>query len=181
MKQYVPLILDTISAAALAVWLGGLVVIWAVLAPLGHGPGAEIQPWFVDGLRRFASIAEACGIIVAAVQWALRRRYQKDRGLFVLDGLRMLVLFAALLCSEYGKYLILPAMTASKTALGLSTLTVLADVQGAALAGFIAMTIRLQTPQSSASPKPASVPAAAQPDVQMPVKASPRPVRRGKR
>jgi hypothetical protein len=60
----------------------------------------------------------------------------------------MLVLFAALLCAEYGRYLVIPAMAASKTSLGLSTLTVLADIQGAALAAVTTITIWLQGRQA---------------------------------
>jgi len=180
MKQHVPLILDTISAVALAIWLGGIVVIWAVLAPLGHPAGAEVHPWFVEGLRRFSVVAESCGIIIAAVQWALRRRYEKDRHLFVVDGLRMLVLFAALLCAEYGRYLVIPALAASKTSLGLSTLTILADIQGAALAAVTTITIWLlgrQLPVMAAVVSNRTTPA----NVPPPQKAAAQPYRKGKR
>jgi cytosine/uracil/thiamine/allantoin permease len=144
MRRTIPVALDTCAAVALAVWLGGLLACWLLLAPsLREAPA--VQPIFEQVLRRFSAVAEACGVILVAVQWVLRRRYQKIRTLYIADGVRMLGIFVALFFAEYGRYVLIPTLLRSGSTDALATLTALAMVQAALLVGYAALTGWLQS------------------------------------
>ena len=155
MKRYVPLTLDTIAVLALAVWLGGLAVCWLALAPATHGAPAEAIPaaqkLFAETLRRFSAIAESCGIVLAAIQWVLRRRYERSRPQFLADGVRMVAMFVALFAAEYGRYVLIPTLTKTQSPGALNAIAGCAVAQAVLLAGYAAVTLWLQSPALAAS------------------------------
>jgi putative copper export protein len=154
MRRFIPLILDTIAVVALAVWLGGLVACWMVLSPTVNGMPVETIPMaqklFAETLRRFSGVVEACGLVLAAIQWVLRRRYQRDQSLFVADGARMLVVFVALFCAEYGRYVLIPTLLKTQAPAAASTLAALAVAQAVLLIGYTGITGWLRLPRLSA-------------------------------
>src|SRR5690348_4203242 len=133
MKRYIPVVLDTIAVLALAVWLGGLAVCWLVLSPLVRGAstadGVAVQRVFAEAVRRFSSFAETCGIILVAIQWALRRRYQSNQRLYVMDGVRMVGIFVALFAAEYGRYVLIPTLSRTHSPAAVGALAGFAIVQ----------------------------------------------------
>lgn len=162
MKRNIPLILDTLAFTALAVWLGGLAVCWAALVPAVHAAGGEpaASDIFVETLRRLSAIIESCGIILAALQWVLRRRYQRIRNLFVADGVRMLILFFALFFAEYGRYVLIPALLRTHSFAAYATLEGLALGQAVLLVVYAAITVWLQLPQPAVPARAVVTPAA---------------------
>lgn len=97
MKITISLILETAHAVALALWLGGQA---ALILLLSVGIGAAPNLFVV----RQQLVVELSGIVVVAIQYLTRRKYAKIRTLFVADGIRHLITFAALLLAEYMKY-----------------------------------------------------------------------------
>ena len=91
-------------------------------------------------------MTESCGVILAALQWVLRRRYQHNETLFVGDGVRMLVLFVALFAAEYGRYVLVPAYAKIPSASVYGALVGLGILQAVLLIGYVAITGWLQTP-----------------------------------
>jgi hypothetical protein len=79
----------------------------------------------------------------------MRRRYQRDRTLFIADGVRMLVLFVALFCAEYGRYMLLPAMPQAGSPVLFNLLSGMATVQAVTLVGYVAITGWMQMPRSA--------------------------------
>ena len=150
MKRYVPLILDTIAVVALAIWLGGLAACWMALAPAMHATPADALPAaqkvFAETLRRFSAVTESCGVILAALQWVLRRRYQHNQMLFVADGVRMLAMFVALFAAEYGRYVLIPTLIKTQSPAAVNALAGFAIVQGVLLVGYATITSWLQSP-----------------------------------
>jgi len=147
MKRHIPVILDTLAIVALAVWLGGLAVCWLVLAPSLYSAPTEaahaVQTVFAETLRRFSAITETCGIVLAALQWVLRRRYQRVQSLFVTDGFRMVAMFIALFFAEYCRYGLIPALIKAPGPSIYSVLEALAVLQAIALVAYGALTIHL--------------------------------------
>ncbi|HZO86792.1 MAG TPA: hypothetical protein VFB38_00530 [Chthonomonadaceae bacterium] len=168
MKRAVPLILDTLHALALAVWLGGLVTFWFVIIPTVQlGPRLtfnEANAIFGGPQARLGRWIELCGLMMIGVQFLLRRRYQGDRARFIGDGVRQLLTFGALLLAEYARYS-RPPPGVFYPGGGINALLIgLAIAQIALLAGVAALTAWLQLPRVTAAP------AAVEPS-QQPVKA----------
>jgi putative copper export protein len=118
MKRTALGIFDTLYLVALAVWLGGLATFGAVASPTLFD-GAALSESQADALygamlRRFTPILEGCAILLIALQFLLRRRYDKNRGQFILDGVRQLSLFAAFLLAEVCFRNLLPNLNASR-------------------------------------------------------------------
>ena len=160
MKRYIPLLLDTLTVVALAVWLGGLALCWLVLFPTVHSLSADsveiAQRVFAETLRRFSAVTETCGIILAALQWVLRRRYQRTQSLFVADAVRTVAMFVALFCAEYGRYGLVPALIRTSNSNIYQGLQALAVVQALMLLAFAAITVHLLSPRLAAISSPAS-------------------------
>ncbi len=159
MKRYIPLLLDTCALVALALWLGGLAVCWTVLAPTTRSIPSDGLAAAHDVLNRtvyrFSAIVELCGLVLVALQWVLRRRFQRSKSLFVVDGARTLVVFIALFCGEYGRYVIIPTLIKSDSAGAYTTLAILALVQAILLIGYMAVTGWLHSPGQAVSTQPA--------------------------
>ncbi|HLJ54952.1 MAG TPA: hypothetical protein VKT77_07915 [Chthonomonadaceae bacterium] len=142
MKRLIPPTLDTIAWLALAVWLGGLTACWLVVGPaVRHTGGPIASALFTETLRRFGGTAEICGAVLVGVQWLLRRRYQADRQLFILDAVRTLALFVAFFAAEYSRYILIPRLQKGLTAFGLPEITV---AQALFLVVYAAITVWLQ-------------------------------------
>ena len=181
MKRHIPLILDTLAVLALAIWLGGVALCWLVLAPTVNSVisanAAQSQQLFADILRRFSAIIETCGIVLVALQWVLRRRYQRDRQKFVADGLRMVATFMALFAAEYGRYGLIPALIRSPGSGVVSTLEGFAIFQAVMLVVYAGITVHLLSPRALVLP--AVAPTSAPQDTQKTAK--PLPPHRGRR
>lgn len=188
MKRYVPLVLETIGGLALAIWLGGLAVMWLVLAPSAHSVAGASQPaalaLFEETLRRFSVVIEACGIVIAAVQWVLRRRYARDKSRFVADGVRMVIVFIALFGAEYCRYVLLPTLLKTHSSGAYSTLMAMAVLQAVLLVGYATITGWLQLPGVGNSSAPVTA-TTVQPDpirpTQSPNATKPTPARTSQR
>ncbi len=104
MQKTVVGIFDTLHTLALALWLGGLVVLGGLVAPaLFQGTAlaeADAREVYSLLIQRFVTWADVCGVTMLLVQFLLRRRYQKNQTHYVVDGLRQLLTFAALLLAE---------------------------------------------------------------------------------
>ena len=101
MKRWIPLILDTLFSVAWAVWLGGLVLLLTARPPI---------PVYLQMANRLGGLIELGGIVMVAIQFLLRRRYQRSRPFFIADGVRQLVTFGAFLVAEIGRYSLFPVM-----------------------------------------------------------------------
>lgn len=159
-KKYAfSLILDTLHTLALAVWLGGLLIIGMAVAPAAFRdvPGlSRMQSGMVVGesLRRFGGIILFCGVIMLAAQFLTRRRYRHDRSLFISDSVRHLLTFAALFLAEFGRQSLFPAMDAARSANKMPefdrlhhTFSTLSMIQVWILAGIAALTAWLHLPR----------------------------------
>jgi hypothetical protein len=181
MRRFIPLILDTASIAALAVWLGGLAACWMVLRPAAYAMPVEsmraAQQVFAESLRRMGGIIEVSGLVLAAIQWVLRRRYQRDRPLYIADGARTLILFIALFCAEYSRYVLIPALMKTDAPAVVTILAALAVAQALLLIGYVGVTGWLQMPRSPAVARAAKPPGAVP---LRPQQAKPSPARRQK-
>lgn len=160
MRRYIPMALDLWRLIAFALWLGGLSIIWMVLSPALHAvptaSHAAAQMLFNEVLRRFGAVCEVCGIIIAAEQWVMRRRYRSTRNRFVADGARTLLIFGALFSAEFSRYIQLPALLKGDAANALPALSLSASVQAAMLIGYAAITSWLQHPAPGADRSSAS-------------------------
>jgi hypothetical protein len=159
MKRAFPVLFDTLSALALAVWLGGLVAFFAVVE--AGVPGKALN----SILTRVGGLIEVCGIVMIGVQFLMRRRYQRSRSLFISDGVRQLLTFAALFVAEFGRYgplRVLGTEGAGQTH-ALQVYTSLAILQIALLVGVIALTAWLQQPRPAIASAPAPTPTAPAP------------------
>lgn len=118
LKSWVPALLDGLHLLALAVWLGGLVTLWLAVMPAAFQASGltvrEAETVVGNCLRSFTGLVEMCGIAMAGAQFALRRRYQAVRALFVADGIRQLLTFGALLLAEFNLRVLLPQMDAAR-------------------------------------------------------------------
>lgn len=105
MRKFLPLILDTLAAVALAIWLGSLVTLLTAFRPgafdLPGVSGANSSFISLRVLNGVAGIIEGSGFVLIGVQFILRRRYLSNRELYVMDGFRQLFTFAALFIAFY--------------------------------------------------------------------------------
>lgn len=152
--------IDTAQYVGLALWLGGVVAAtWIAPAALAATAGQARLPQDMAGietLRRLGPVAEVCGVVLIAAQYLLRRRYQGRRSLFIADGVRQLLTFAALLALEYAHRSVLPAVDAAGPAGRIAaaarlwpTLTALDALQVALLVAVAAVTAWLQMPRAT--------------------------------
>lgn len=168
MRRALPIALDTLFFLAIIVWLGGLIMFMANIQPefrSAHDSqilySSELQ---IGILRNFGRIIEMSGIIMVGLLFILRRRYQQQRNLFVIDGVRQLLTFLALMIAEYIRYILLPNLlssvaTQSKTVgADFTTYRYLGITQVALLIVILALTIILQSPYRIASGKQVSPP-----------------------
>ncbi|MCX6382015.1 MAG: hypothetical protein NT023_21490 [Armatimonadetes bacterium] len=162
MKKTVVGLLDTLHTLALAVWLGGLVILTLLVAPtIFQGTAlAEADAREVYGLLlgRFVYWADACGVTMLAVQFLLRRRFQKNQTHFVMDGVRQLLTFVALLLAEMSFRNLLPNLNTAKRIGELShivklqgTYALLAASQAGALLLIAVLTVWLSLPAGGSS------------------------------
>ena len=143
MKSTVLILLDTLYTLALALWFGMLAGLFVVAHP--GAPDAA----FALFLHRSSALIEVAGIALVAVQFLLRRRYDRYRQLGVADGIRQLLTFSALLLAEFGRYSLLKpghALVAGEV----STLSLLAAAQMVVLAGVTGITSWLLVTRASA-------------------------------
>jgi uncharacterized membrane protein len=120
MKRALPTILDTVHTLALACWLFGLLVIVAIVAPAAaHLPGEtslQVGRLVAESLYRFGTIVWICGLLMLGAQFVLRRRYRRDRALFIGDGVRQLLTFGTLLLAEHCRDVLIPTLQAAGNA-----------------------------------------------------------------
>jgi putative copper export protein len=159
MKKTVVGLLDLIHHTALALWLGGMVVLGALVAPILYR-SKLLTTQDADGvyqalLNRFTPWIEICGVALIVVQFLLRRRYQKQRNLFILDGVRQLLTFGALLLAEMCFRNLLPNLNSARRLGELANIgkwegmyTLLAVSQVGILVTVLATTIWLTLPNS---------------------------------
>ena len=170
-RTLLPTLLDTLHALALMLWLGGIVVIGAIVAPAAfHVVGlTKMQAGSVVGesLRRLGPVIEICGIVMVAAQYLLRRRYLRSRTLFLADSVRQVVTLGALLLAEYGKYVLFPALDAARAANNMAAFdqshhlySSLAMAQVWLLFAVAVLTAWLQLPRVTPAPVAAAPPSA---------------------
>jgi len=150
-----PVILDTLQALALAVWLGNLA---ATFLFVRTGPTSLMQDRFA---RDSGALIELCGLLVVGAQFLVRRRYLRDRTQFVCDGVRQLLTFGAFFLAEYSKYVLNAHPDPMAGKLDTAAGTVI-GAQIALLIGITALTSWLQQPRV-APPSSGAPPAAAPP------------------
>jgi hypothetical protein len=117
MRIRIALILDMLHALALALWLGGLVMLIGVAIPAF----ASKPDWLASDPKRliglllpaYGRIVEISGLVLIGVQFVLRRRYQRSRTHFIADGVRQLLTFGALFLAEFAHYTLFPTMLAA--------------------------------------------------------------------
>lgn len=100
-------------------------------------------------LMRSDALMEISGFVVVGLQFLTRRRYQQNRTLFVGDGIRHLLTFAALLFMEYVKLNVHMKYKAISAAPGQLELS-LAALQILILTAVSGFTIWLQSPHALA-------------------------------
>jgi hypothetical protein len=91
MKSSLPAIIDILNAIALSIWTGGTAC--ALLLAQSGGAPQLYQ-------ARSDSLMELAGFLCIGAQFLSRRRFQSNRILYVGDGVRQLITFAALLLLE---------------------------------------------------------------------------------
>jgi hypothetical protein len=118
MRRAIIILLESLHTIGLTVWLGGLIIIGAAVAPAAfhHAGLTESQAAIVVGesVRLFTRLAEWSGLAMVGVQFLLRRRYQRDRALYIGDGVRQLIVCGALLAAEFCRYTLFPEMDAAR-------------------------------------------------------------------
>ncbi len=169
MKSWVPALLDGLHLLALAVWLGGLVTLWLAVMPAAFQASGltvrEAETVVGNCLRGFTGLVEMCGIAMAGAQFALRRRYQAVRALFVADGIRQLLTFGALLLAEFNLRMLLPQMDAARQQANVKLFhdlhqnyALLATFQAIILIAVGVITAWLQSPRLATTPIAGSEP-----------------------
>lgn len=159
MKKSVVGLLDLIHHIALALWLGGMVILGALVAPTLYRSTLlntqDADSVYQALLNRFTPWIEVCGVALIVVQFLLRRRYQKQRNLYILDGVRQLLTFAALLLAEMCFRNLLPNLNSARRLGELANIgkwegmyTLLAVSQVGVLILVLAATIWLTLPNS---------------------------------
>ena len=101
MKRFLQQNFDRFELAAESAWLA--LVVQELYMSFPHSSPATGQITVSDGL-----ITEINGLILIGLQFLGRRRYQGDRKLFILDGGRQLLAFAALFVHEFYRYGLYP-------------------------------------------------------------------------
>ncbi len=168
-RTLMPTFLDTLHTLALMLWLGGIVVIGAIVAPaVFHIAGlTKLQAGSVVGesLRRLGPVIEVGGLAMVAVQYLERRRYLRSRALFLMDSVRQVLTLGALLLAEYGKYVLFPALDSARAANNMASFdrfhhlySALAMVQVWLLLGVAVLTAWLQLPRMTPAPATAAPP-----------------------
>lgn len=108
------IVFESLQSLGLIVWLGGLAIIGAVVAPAAFSvPGlTPLQAGSVVGesLRSLGGLIEVAGVVMAASQFVLRRRWIQARTLYLADGFRQLFTLAALMVAEFCRYSLFPAL-----------------------------------------------------------------------
>jgi hypothetical protein len=144
------MVLDTLFLLALAVWLGGIFTLWIAALP----PAEK-----VSSLQHLSGFIEFGGILMVAVQFLMRRRYQSVRLLFITDGARQLLTFAALLLAEMCRYNLFPVMESSLSSGKMEDYTRLARLstlltagQIIFLLGVVIATTLLSSPPTASTP-----------------------------
>jgi len=95
MNRTIKLVFETIQFLALGLWLGALVTT-LLLNRLGG-----VSPAFI-GTQ--SAMIELWGLVMVGILWVKRRQFAGNRKLFLEDGIRQLVTFAALFTAEYIKH-----------------------------------------------------------------------------
>lgn len=184
MKRNLIILLDTVQALALSVWLGGAAIFWLALAPLASGSaGADAGAFhtlLAAAQLRVGSVIQICGIAIVGVQFVLRRRYQRDRTRFLVDGIRQACTLGALFIEEFPRYV----HTANGTMMSAGINSTLIGL-GAAQVVLLAIVVGLTTWLQLSAPVAYAQPAQQQPKPPDP-KRQPQPARpakagRGKR
>ncbi len=103
MKRNFPHYLDVLEPVAASLWLGAVLCVLLLAAQPGSSKFIDIP------LQSAGRIAEVSGLIILGLQFLGRRRYQGIQKLFVLDGIRQLLAFAALFINELYRYSIHPS------------------------------------------------------------------------
>ncbi|MDE2125581.1 MAG: hypothetical protein KGJ62_03245 [Armatimonadetes bacterium] len=107
-------VFESLQSLGLIVWLGGLAIIGAVVAPAAFSVAGltPLQAGSVVGesLRSLGGLIEVSGVVMAASQFVLRRRWMQTRSLYIADGFRQLLTLAALMVAEFCRYSLFPAL-----------------------------------------------------------------------
>lgn len=167
MKKIVVVLLDTLHALALAIWLGGLVVLTLLVAPvLFQGTAladADAREVYGALLGKFVAWASACGATMFVVQFLLRRRYEKSQTLSVIDDARQVLTFGALLLTYMYLGNLLPGLKTTRRVGELShvlkfegSYALIAVSQAGALLLIAALTVYLSLPASGGSSRRAN-------------------------
>lgn len=169
MKKTVVGILDIVHYLAITFWLGGMIVLGFLVAPSLFQTTllatSDAEQVYRTLLSRFTVWVEICGVSMVVVQFLLRRRFQKQRSLYILDAVRQLTTFLALLLAEMCFRNLLPNMNVSKrvgeladvTHLG-GTYANLAIAQAAMLLLVLGITVWLTLPASVGATRRANLP-----------------------
>lgn len=148
MRRSLPLIVDFLFWTALAVWLGGMGVLWLAQVPTVNALPAESSKlgtrMLLESMQRFTGYVEIAGLSLAAIVWVARRRYQKVRRLFIADGVRTLLLTFAFFLAEYSRYVVFPNLKTLDEPKPLGILSAFAMLQTVLLWGFVGLTVWLQ-------------------------------------
>ena len=159
MKKTFVGILDMIHYLAIALWLGGMLVLGFLVAPTLFQTTllapSDAEMVYRTLLSRFTLWVEISGVSMVVVQFLLRRRFQKQKNLYILDAIRQLATFAALLLAEICFRNLLPNMNSSRRVGELAdmshlggTYANLALAQGVLLVLILGITVWLTLPQS---------------------------------
>ena len=169
MKKTLVGILDIVHHLAIVLWLGGMVVLGFLVAPTLFQTTllaeADAQKVYRTLLSGFTLWMEICGVTMVVAQFLLRRRYQKQKSLYILDAVRQLCTFVALLLGEMCFRNILPNMNTSKRVGELANVSslggaysTLALAQGAIMLLILSITVWLALPQSMGTTRRATMP-----------------------
>ena len=95
MSRPLKLAFETIHYLAMSLWIGGEAAV-LILITSGGLPALF--------MARERALIEFWGFIMVAVQWLTRRRFQRQKSLYLIDSARHLLTFAALFVGEWAKY-----------------------------------------------------------------------------
>ena len=159
MRKNLPLILDTLSTIALALWLGAVVTLLTAcrsgaFTAFGWSQ-AQSSLISLQVCRGAASLVEGSGFVLIAAQYVLRRRYQGQREMFIADGVRQLCTFGALFTAFYAREFILNKINLLNTpdpTRYLSEIRGLLLLEAVLLVAAAALTTWLQMPRLIAPP-----------------------------
>jgi uncharacterized membrane protein len=195
MRRAFVIALDTLHTLGLVVWLGGLIMIGAVVAPAAFHIAGFTRPQSAsvvgESLRLFGRYAELSGAFMVGIQFLLRRRYQYDKTLYLGDALRQFITLGALMAAEYCRSILFPALDASQAAHRTAQFdhlhhayTSISMVQVGLLVAVAGLTSWLQMPRTAratAAPAAAQSPAASNARASAPARKQPPRTRRARR